>query len=207
MSRALQLVGLRHDMAEADLISHLSLWGEIRALQLEKQSEGLVTVHFYDIRAARSALTDIQHQHLLQQQRVQKQLWRLAEGFSEPINEAGAESNAGGGEDSLPNLNVLEIDGSQTESKHTADPTYPTQASAMDSEPAGGGVISSKGLIGGKAVWAHYTIPVDLQTEDCMNQGTLVVFNLEMNMEAEEVREIFERYGKCSLSLAEHKFY
>ena len=206
MSRALQLVGLRHDMAEADLIADLSLWGEIRALQLHKQSDGLVTVHYYDIRAARSALTDIQHQHLLQQQRVQKQLWRLAEELSDHINEAGAgESIAGRADDTIINMNVLEIHGADTESKHSADPaavTDPAQASAIDSELAGGGAstTTSKGLIGGKAIWAHYTIPVDLQTDDCMNQGTLVVFNLDMNMEPEEVREIFERYGKCSLS-------
>jgi hypothetical protein len=35
-----------------------------------------------------------------------------------------------------------------------------------------------------------------------MNQGTLVVFNLDAAMPSQQVREIFERYGECSLRRA-----
>ncbi|MCO5570819.1 hypothetical protein L7F22_024547 [Adiantum nelumboides] len=39
-----------------------------------RHMEGLITIHDFDLRSAKSALADIQNQHLLQQQCVQKQL-------------------------------------------------------------------------------------------------------------------------------------
>ena len=52
------------------LRNDLSAWGPIREMDLFNWPQGLVTVHYYDLRHAQAALTDIQEQHLMQQIKV-----------------------------------------------------------------------------------------------------------------------------------------
>ncbi|XP_027337577.1 protein terminal ear1-like [Abrus precatorius] len=45
------------------------------------------------------------------------------------------------------------------------------------------------GLVAGRPVWAHYVL------SDAQNQGTLVVFNLDPDVSAENLRRVFEPFG------------
>lgn len=46
------------------------MFGDVRAVQMERVREGIVTVHFYDIRHAQAALVEIQEQHMQHQCRL-----------------------------------------------------------------------------------------------------------------------------------------
>lgn len=57
----------------------------------------------------------------------------------------------------------------------------------------------SQGLVGGKEIRAQYTIPVGLSLglED-HKQGTLVVFNLDADININMLISIFEAFEPCS---------
>ncbi|KAI5055504.1 hypothetical protein GOP47_0029025 [Adiantum capillus-veneris] len=201
MSRALQLIGVPTEMSEAQLTEELGLWGEIRALDLSRHSEGLITIHYFDLRSAKNALSDIQNQHLLHQQRVQQQISqdrRSQQLHVSPSNQSpppDRTSSPAATPDVQASIAVLtdQLPGSQVSAAYS-----PT---SVDTEAA---ATLGRGLVGGKPVWAHYTIPVGLDTEDCLNQGTLsslnqgtlVVFNLDASMHADVVKGIFDGYGR-----------
>ena len=139
-SRALSLSLVPTDISDTVLRNDLSAWGLIGEMDLFNWPQGLVTVHYYDLRHAQAALTDIQEQHLMQQIKVRDCYQFPHEGQSS------------------------------------------------------GTPISAKGLIGGSVVWAQYTTPFTYQA-DSLNQGTLVVFNLDSNISMEALRSVFESYG------------
>ncbi|KAH7315752.1 hypothetical protein KP509_21G063900 [Ceratopteris richardii] len=221
MSRALQLIDIPVEMNEAQLAMELSQWGEIRVLDLSRQNEGLVTVHYFDLRSARSALTDIQNQHLLHQQRVQQQLRQhlrsleldFSSSVKSPANDRMSSSSPSATKSSENESTPVDLSTSDVStpsmSKESAALCL-SQASSVNplcmaplTQLRCSSVASTKGLVGGKAVWAHYTIPIGLDSEDCialgtlspLNQGTLVVFNVDACLEADVFRTIFERYG------------
>ncbi|KAI3787267.1 hypothetical protein L1987_41617 [Smallanthus sonchifolius] len=51
------------------------------------------------------------------------------------------------------------------------------------------------GLVAGRAVWAQFTYPVGAGFPDGNNQGTLVIFNLNSDVTAGTLKEIFEAFG------------
>jgi hypothetical protein len=174
VSRALLLNGVPIDMDELQLKREMEVWGPVRAMGMERRHEGLVTVHFYDLRHTKDALTDIQQQHLWHQQRMQRRLQRQRSGGLHLPGDSGYDR--------------------QDRGKHVDR--------GVDDASGDLGMKSSRGLIGGKVMWAQYTSPVGAAAgPDALNQGTLVVFNLDANMSLDDLRAAFEKYGKCVTSL------
>ncbi|KAJ1405354.1 Terminal EAR1-like, RNA recognition motif 3 [Sesbania bispinosa] len=120
-------------ISESTLRRELEVFGDVRGIQMENLREGTVTVHFYDLRHAETALTAI---------RWQQHHTRLRNHHYAPFNSTTR--------------------------------------------------IPARGLI---AVWAQYILPARDGVPDGQNQGTIVVFNLDSEMDAESIREIFEAFG------------
>ncbi|KAK8495912.1 hypothetical protein V6N12_009275 [Hibiscus sabdariffa] len=70
-TRSLALTSVPCDVSEPRVREELEVYGEVRGLQMERVGEGIVTVHFYDLRHAERALKEIREQHM-QQQRQQE---------------------------------------------------------------------------------------------------------------------------------------
>ncbi|KAE8730170.1 Terminal EAR1-like 1, putative isoform 2 [Hibiscus syriacus] len=54
---------------------------------------------------------------------------------------------------------------------------------------------NARGLIAGKPVWAHFVIPASNAVPDGINQGTVVVFNLDPSVSISKLKDIFQAYG------------
>ncbi|XWS69120.1 hypothetical protein CRYUN_Cryun04dG0152300 [Craigia yunnanensis] len=147
-TRALVLRVVPCDVSESKVREELELFGDVRGVQMERVEEGIVTVHFYDLRHAEKALKEIREQHMQQQARVRNQYVAAA---------AGCE---------------------------------PRQINACDSLPP-----PARGLIAGRAVWAHFIIPASNSVPDGNNQGTVVVFNLDPGVSTSKLKDIFQAYG------------
>ncbi|EOY00718.1 hypothetical protein QUC31_014149 [Theobroma cacao] len=147
-TRALVLTLVPCDVSESKVRKELEVFGEVRGVQMERVREGIVTVHFYDLRHAEKALKEIREQHMQQQTRVRNQCVAAA---------AGCE---------------------------------PGEINACAPLPP-----SARGLIAGRAVWAHFIIPASNAVPDGNNQGTVVVFNLDPGVSTSKLKEIFQAYG------------
>ncbi|KAE9454683.1 hypothetical protein C3L33_13425, partial [Rhododendron williamsianum] len=56
--------------------------------------------------------------------------------------------------------------------------------------------VAGPGVVGGHAVWAQFKVPVGVGgVPDGVNQGTIVVFNLDEGVNTARLREIFEAFG------------
>ncbi|KAI3497652.1 hypothetical protein L1887_33106 [Cichorium endivia] len=71
-TRALLLSSVPADASESTVRRELEVFGDVRAVQMERLRDGIVTVHFYDLRQATDALNEIQEQHMQQQCRLRK---------------------------------------------------------------------------------------------------------------------------------------
>lgn len=71
-SRTLLLSSVPTDVSESTVRRELEVFGDVRAVQMERVRDGIVTVHFYDLRHAQAALVEIQDQHMQQQCRLRK---------------------------------------------------------------------------------------------------------------------------------------
>ncbi|XVF02606.1 hypothetical protein REPUB_Repub04eG0189400 [Reevesia pubescens] len=148
-TRALVLTLVPCDVSESKVRKELEVFGEVRGVQMERVREGIVTVHFYDLRHAEKALKEIREQHMQHQTRVRNQYVTAAAAGFEP-----GEINA-------------------------CAPLPP---------PA-------RGLIAGRAVWAHFIIPASNAVPDGNNQGTVVVFNLDPGVSTSKLKDIFQAFG------------
>ncbi|XP_010248730.1 PREDICTED: protein terminal ear1-like [Nelumbo nucifera] len=148
-TRALLLSSVQKDVDETIVRRELEVFGEVRAVQMERLQEGIVTVHFYDTRHAQAAMREIREQHMQQQSRLRQYY------------------------NSLLNRNIW------FEGENSEAPVPP---------PA-------RGLIAGRAVWAQFTVPTPTIGPDGHNQGTLVVFNLDLGVSTNKLKEIFEAFG------------
>ncbi|CAM8884085.1 unnamed protein product [Rhodiola kirilowii] len=63
-SRSLLLTATPPHATEAIVRAEMELFGEVRAVDMERAHEGIVTVHFYDLRDAQTALLEIRAQHM-----------------------------------------------------------------------------------------------------------------------------------------------
>ncbi|KAJ0972473.1 hypothetical protein J5N97_020432 [Dioscorea zingiberensis] len=121
-------------------------FGGVRAVEMGALAgEGNVTVHFYDLRSAQTAVAEIRDQHLRQQCRLGQQYGVMPGGWT---------AEQGGG--------VVYL-------------------------MVGGG----RGLIGGQAVWAHFTA----KELDGPNQGSLTILNAGQGLSMDAVRQVFEDFG------------
>ncbi|KAK6930920.1 Mei2-like, C-terminal RNA recognition motif [Dillenia turbinata] len=71
-TRAVVLSSVPVDISETIVRRELEVFGEVRAVQMEKVLDGIVTVHFYDLRHAQMALREIREQHMQQQSRLRE---------------------------------------------------------------------------------------------------------------------------------------
>ena len=71
-SRALLLSSVPTEVSESTVRRDLEVFGDLRAVEMERVGEGIVAVHFYDIRHAETALVEIQQQHMQQQLRLRQ---------------------------------------------------------------------------------------------------------------------------------------
>ncbi|KAI3720365.1 hypothetical protein L6452_21281 [Arctium lappa] len=147
-TRALLLSFVLAGVSESDVRRELEVFGDVRAVQMERLRDGVVTVHFYDLRQAAEALKVIQEQHMQQQCRIRKYFDGVL--LLSPVN--------------LP-------------------PPPPPPAPV------------ARGLLSGHAIWAQFTCPVAAGVPDGYNQGTVVVLNLDSDVTAGEIKEIFEAFG------------
>ncbi|MED6223063.1 hypothetical protein PIB30_070358 [Stylosanthes scabra] len=145
-TRSLLLSPLPSDVAvsESSLRRELEVFGDVRGVQMEALHDGIVTVHFYDLRDAETALTAIRQQHMQHQERLRNHYASLFK-------------------------------------TTTAFPPPPPP-------PA-------PGLIAGRAVWSQYVLPACNVVPDGQNQGTVVVFNLDSEVSAENLKRVFEAFG------------
>ncbi|XVE74904.1 hypothetical protein DITRI_Ditri12bG0055900 [Diplodiscus trichospermus] len=148
-TRALVLTLVPRDVSESKVRKELEVFGEVRGVQMERVREGVVTVHFYDLRHAEKALKEIREQHMQQQTRVRNQYIAAAA--------AGCE---------------------------------PGQINACAPLPS-----HARGLIAGRAVWAHSIIPASNAVPEGNNQGTIVVFNLDPGVSTSKLKDIFQAFG------------
>lgn len=151
-TRALLLSSVPADVSESTVTRELEAFGEVRAIEMERAREGIVTAHFYDLRHAQSAMAEIREQHMQQQSRLRKHY------------DAVLTHNSVYGMENL-----------------AAAPPLPPPA---------------RGLISGRAVWAQFVIPTSgAVAPDLHNQGTIVIFNLDSDVSAASLKEIFEAFG------------
>ncbi|XP_076889946.1 protein terminal ear1 homolog [Bidens hawaiensis] len=71
-TRTLLLSLVPSDVSESLVRRDLEFFGDVRAVQMDRVRDGIVTVHFYDLRQAVQALHEIQQQHMQQQYRLKK---------------------------------------------------------------------------------------------------------------------------------------
>lgn len=71
-SRALLLTMVPSDVSESTVRRELEIFGDVRAVLMERVRDGIVTVHFYDLRESQKALNEIQEQHMQQQYRLRR---------------------------------------------------------------------------------------------------------------------------------------
>ena len=121
---------------------------------MEALRDGIVTVHFYDLRDAETALTAIRRQHMQHQTRLRNHYASLFKARTTFSPTSGAAS--------------------------PPSPPLPPPA---------------RGLIAGRAVWAQYVLPACNAVPDGQNQGTVVVFNLDSEVSAENLKRVFEAFG------------
>ncbi|KAI8526965.1 hypothetical protein RHMOL_Rhmol12G0039700 [Rhododendron molle] len=150
-TRILLLSSVPTDVSDSDVRRDLEIFGDVRAVQMERLRDGIVTVHFYDVRSAQRAAAEVRGQHVRQQGRLRV------------YYDAVLARNSSGGEVWGP---------------------VPVAA------PAGPGVV------GGHAVWAQFKVPMGVGgVPDGVNQGTIVVFNLDEGVNTARLKEIFEAFG------------
>nr|XP_016440927.1 PREDICTED: protein terminal ear1 homolog [Nicotiana tabacum] len=71
-TRTLLLSMVPVEVSESIVRRDLEVFGDVRAVQMGRLREGIVTVHFYDLRHARAALMEIQEQNMQQQCRLRR---------------------------------------------------------------------------------------------------------------------------------------
>lgn len=63
-TRTLVLSSVAGDVSESSVRRDLEVFGEVRGVQMDRADEGIVTVHFYDLRHAEMAFKEIREQHM-----------------------------------------------------------------------------------------------------------------------------------------------
>ncbi|XP_065873420.1 protein terminal ear1-like [Euphorbia lathyris] len=69
-TRTLVMSSVPSDVSESIIRRELEVFGEVRGVGMERISDGIVTVYFYDLRHAEMALKEIREQHMHQQNRL-----------------------------------------------------------------------------------------------------------------------------------------
>ncbi|KAF9673392.1 hypothetical protein SADUNF_Sadunf10G0019300 [Salix dunnii] len=81
-TRTLVLSSVPTEVTETLMRRELEVFGEVRGVQMERVGDGMVTVHFYDLRHAERALREIREQHMLHQARLRNLFIQNCESLS-----------------------------------------------------------------------------------------------------------------------------
>ncbi|CAN8266447.1 unnamed protein product [Cochlearia groenlandica] len=74
-TRSLSLISVQRDVTETEVRRDLEIYGDVRGVEMERLiSEGIVTVHFYDLRDAKRAVREICGRHDMQHQQA-RSVW------------------------------------------------------------------------------------------------------------------------------------
>ncbi|GFZ21196.1 terminal EAR1-like 1 [Actinidia rufa] len=71
-TRTLLLSSIPTDVSESEVRRELEVFGDVRAVEMKRLRDGIVTVHFYDLRCASVASAEIRRQHMQQQSRLRR---------------------------------------------------------------------------------------------------------------------------------------
>ncbi|VVA94412.1 unnamed protein product [Arabis nemorensis] len=69
-TRAVMLLSVPGDVTESSIRRDLEVFGEVRGVQMEIVNEGIVTVHFYNLRDSQRALKEIRNKRHMQQEQA-----------------------------------------------------------------------------------------------------------------------------------------
>ncbi|KFK33554.1 hypothetical protein AALP_AA5G028600 [Arabis alpina] len=69
-TRSLSLISVPRDASETTVRRDLEIFGDVRGVQMERISQGIVTVHFYDLRDAKRALREVCGRHMQHRERL-----------------------------------------------------------------------------------------------------------------------------------------
>ncbi|CAH8388663.1 unnamed protein product [Eruca vesicaria subsp. sativa] len=69
-TRSLSLISVPRDVTEYTVRRDLEVFGDVRGVQMERICEGIVTVHFYDLRDAKRAVREICGRHMQHQAKL-----------------------------------------------------------------------------------------------------------------------------------------
>ncbi|KFK41189.1 hypothetical protein AALP_AA2G097200 [Arabis alpina] len=65
-TRAVMLLSAPNDVTESSIRRDLQVFGDVRGVQMERADEGIVTVHFYNLKDSQRALKEIRNRHMQQ---------------------------------------------------------------------------------------------------------------------------------------------
>lgn len=148
-TRTLLLSSVPSSASESVIRREMEAFGDVRLVQMERAGDGIVTVHFFNLRNAEKALRVIRERHMQVQTRVRNHEY-------------------GGGA------------------------AYRRRGVKFHAPP-------ERGLIAGHAVWAQFAIPAWSTVPEGINQGTIVVFNLDAEISINSLRKIFQVYGNNNI--------
>ncbi|KAM6562390.1 hypothetical protein CsatB_022388 [Cannabis sativa] len=166
-TRAILLSSVPCEVSESIVRRELEAFGEVRGVQMERLYDGIVTVHFYDLRHAENALREIRDQHMQQQTRLRDYHFMISSSNNTTTNT------------NIRNSGFEELNWA-TSSLLLSPPPIPPPA---------------PGLIAGRPVWAQFVIPTTNSVQDGYNQGTIVIFNLDSEITASILQDIFQAFG------------
>ncbi|CAK9176431.1 unnamed protein product [Ilex paraguariensis] len=204
-SRTLFVRNINSNVEDSELRSLFEQYGDIRTLYTACKHRGFVMISYYDIRAARTAMRALQNKPLRRR--------KLDIHFSIPKdNPSEKDINQGtlvvfNLDASVSNDDLRQIFGAYGEVKeqygdirtlYTACKhrgfvmiSYYDIRAARTAMRA----LQNKPLRRRK-LDIHFSIPKDNPSEKDINQGTLVVFNLDASVSNDDLRQIFGAYGE-----------
>ncbi|KAI3906216.1 hypothetical protein MKW92_029738 [Papaver armeniacum] len=167
-TRSLLISLVPREVNEEVLRGELRVFGEIRGVEMQRQiQEGTVIVHFFDVRHAQSALAELQGKHIQLQSKLTQQHYQPNNTIINPFF--------------IPSPSwVIESRSTSVVYRHVL-PHYQRY---------------QPGLIAGRTVWAEFTLPTMITScLDGHNQGTIVLFNLVINVSTAQLKAIFQVFG------------
>lgn len=167
-TRAVLLSSVPSEVSESLVRRELEAFGEVRGVQMERVCDGIVTVHFYDLRHAENALREIREQHMQQQNRLRNYHYMMTNTISTTTT----------------TTNTIMLN-----SGPDHDPNWAGSLLLPPVPPP------ARGLIAGRAVWAHFVVPATNSVPDGYNQGTIVIFNLDPEVTAFTLKDTFQAFG------------
>ncbi|PON74670.1 Splicing factor-like protein [Trema orientale] len=177
-TRALLLSSVPSEVSESLVRRELEAFGEVRGVQMERLCDGIVTVHFYDLRHAESALREIRDQHMQHQTRIRNYHFMMSTSSSSSSNIATTNTTTA----TNPPLMI-----------RNSGPEDPNWAASLPFPPVP--PTAARGLLAGRAVWAHFVIPATNSIPDGFNQGTIVIFNLDSEVTTSTLKDTFQVFG------------